>query len=277
MARSPLFTRHSHSLLIADVIDSHCHLSDTAFAGDLPAVVARARAAGLSGALLVLPMGDPAELARAADVVALWPAVRLAIGVHPHQAGEYASPPDEVAAAVEAAWRSLPLARAVGEIGLDYHYDLSPRDVQRRVFRAQVRLARSLAVPVVIHTREAEEDTRRILEEECGGGAEGVLHCFTGSRAFADWAVGFGLHVSFAGIVTFPRAEALRAVARAVPPDRLLVETDSPYLAPVPHRGRRNEPAWVVRVAEVLADVRGTDVAGIDRDVSAAYAGLFRP
>jgi TatD DNase family protein len=258
------------------MIDSHCHLSDEAFGADLETVIARARDAGLTGALLVRPMGDPTETARAERVVSLWPDVRLAVGIHPHQAGEYAGPVDDVAGGVrEAAGASL--VRAIGEIGLDYHYDLSPRDIQRRVFRAQVRLARSLGLPMVIHTREAEDDTRRILEEECGASARGVLHCFTGTEVFARWALELGLYVSFAGIITFPRAESLRAVAAIVPPDRLLVETDCPYLAPVPHRGRRNEPAWVVQVAETIASVRGVEPAALEAGLTENYGRLFRP
>jgi TatD DNase family protein len=258
------------------VIDSHCHLSDEAFAPDLEAVIARARDAGLSGALLVLPMNDAAEAARAKRVVALWPEVRLAIGIHPHQAGGFTSAADDVVESVRQA-SAAPLVRAIGEIGLDYHYDFSPRDAQARVFRAQLRLARSLDLPVVIHTREAEDDTRRILEEEWQTGGRGVLHCYTGTATLARWALDFGLHISFAGIVTFPRADALRSVAAEVPLDRLLVETDCPYLAPVPHRGHRNEPAWVVAVVETLAAVRHVPAGVVAERAEANYARLFRP
>jgi TatD DNase family protein len=259
------------------VVDSHCHLSDERFAADLPDVLARAREAGVTAALSILPMGDAGERARVLRALSLWPEVRLAIGVHPHQAGEFATGAEDVRGAVSAAIDSLPAARAVGEIGLDYHYDFSPRDVQRDVFRAQVALAAERRLPVVVHTREAEDDTRAILEETGPGRAGGVLHCFTGTAAFARWAVAFGLHVSFSGIVTFPGAADLRAVAAEVPADRLLVETDSPYLAPVPYRGRRNEPAWVVRVVATLASVRGVDAAAIDRQVTENFVALFRP
>jgi TatD DNase family protein len=148
-------------------------------------------------------------------------------------------------------------AVAIGEIGLDYHYDFAPRDVQQAVFREQLRLARRLQLPVVIHTREAEDDTFAILEEEAAHALTVIFHCFTGDRAMARRALELGAYISLSGIVTFPKADELRAVARLVPADRLLVETDSPYLAPVPHRGSRNEPAWVRHTVERVAEVRG--------------------
>jgi TatD DNase family protein len=148
-------------------------------------------------------------------------------------------------------------ACAIGEIGLDYHYDFSPRDVQHAVFRAQLQLARTRDLPVVIHTREAEDDTLRIISEESRGELRGVFHCFSGDPAAAARALGTGFHVSIPGIVTFPKSSALRDAARAVPTDRLLIETDSPYLAPVPFRGKRNEPGYVVETLDLLAEVRG--------------------
>ena len=166
----------------------------------------------------------------------------------------------------------------MGEIGLDYHYDFAPREVQQALFAAQLRLARRLGMPVVIHTREAEDDTFRILEEEGGGGdIAGVFHCFTGDRRMAERAVAIGFHLSLAGIVSFPRAEELRVVAATVPDDRLLVETDSPFLAPVPYRGKRNEPAHVVRVAEIIAGVRQTPPAALAALTQRNYERLFRP
>src|SRR5438067_13038716 len=148
---------------------------------------------------------------------------------------------------------ATPGARAIGEIGLDYHYDFSPRDVQHAVFRAQLRLARELDQPVVIHTREADDDTVAILREEGDGKIRGVLHCFTGTPALADAGLDLGFYISLAGIITFPKAEELRQTARRVPIDRLLTETDSPFLAPVPYRGKRNEPAYVTRIVSALA------------------------
>ena len=261
------------------MIDSHCHLAGPEFAADLRDVVDRARAAGVSSALVILAADDEEELARAAAVAEAWPDVRFSAGIHPHAAGTFAGRVEDGVERVEAALaRVAPRGRAVGEIGLDYHYDFAPREVQQALFAAQVRLARRLRLPVVIHTREAKDDTFRILEEEGGGDIKGVFHCFTGDRRMAERALAIGFHLSLAGIVSFPRAEELRAVAAAVPDDRLLVETDSPFLAPVPHRGKRNEPAHVVRVAEVIAGVRQTpSTAALGALTQANFERLFRP
>ena len=259
------------------MIDSHCHLADETFASDLGEVVARARDAGVERALVILEAGNDKESAQADRLLTLWPDVRFAIGVHPHQAHQFADEPQRAATMVREQFAATPAARAVGEIGLDYHYDFSPRDVQHGVFRAQVRLARELERPVVIHTREADEDTIAILAEEGGGEVRGVLHCFTGNDALADAGLALGLFVSLAGIVTFPKAEPLRQTARRVPLDRLLIETDSPFLAPVPYRGKRNEPAYVARVAATLADVHQMAVADLVAETTANFHSLFRP
>ncbi len=257
------------------MVDSHCHLADEAFAGDLEDVVTRARAAGLERALCILAAGSAGERERAARVAAAWPEVRTSIGVHPHQAGEFEGRESEAAVLLRAELAADPLARAVGEIGLDYHYDLAPRATQKQVFSAQLGLACELDLPVVIHTREAEDDTLAILREH--GTVRGVLHCFTGSPSLADQGLALGLHVSFSGIVAFANAAALRQIAAGVPEDRILMETDSPYLAPPPFRGRRNEPAWVVRVAETLAGIRGVAPEDLARRTAANFAVLFRP
>ncbi len=259
------------------MIDSHCHLAGPEFAHDLDAVVERARAAGLVGALVILAADDAAELERATDVSAAWPNVRFSIGVHPHAAGRFASDPAAAAVQTAAAVDAQPLTRGLGEIGLDYHYDFAPRDVQQEVFRHQIRLARRRRLPVVIHTREADEDTFRILEEEQASEIGGVFHCFTGDRGTARRALDVGFHLSLAGIVTFPRALELKAVARLVPVDRLLIETDSPFLAPVPFRGKRNEPAYVVRVAETLAELRGRTAEAVGSAALATFDRLFIP
>jgi TatD DNase family protein len=170
-----------------------------------------------------------------------------------------------------------PLTRGLGEIGLDYHYDFAPRDVQQQVFREQIRLARQRRLPIVIHTREAEEDTFRILEEEQARDVGGVFHCFTGDRGMARRVLDIGFHVSLSGIVTFPRALELKDVATMVPLERLLIETDSPFLAPVPHRGTRNEPAHVVRVAETIAELRGATRDDIGAAARTNFERLFRP
>jgi TatD DNase family protein len=259
------------------IVDSHCHLAGPEFVDDLEAVIDRARAAGLVHALIILASDDEPELRQGRVVAARWPDVRFSIGVHPHAAGKFADDPAGAARKADADIGAQPLARGVGEIGLDYHYDFSPRDVQQAVFREQIRLARRRRLPIVIHTREADDDTFRILEEESAGEVGGVFHCFTGDRAMARRALDAGFHVSLAGIVTFPKALELREVAKAVPIERLLVETDSPFLAPVPHRGSRNEPAHVVRVAEVIATLRGTTPEAIGEAAADNFRRLFNP
>jgi TatD DNase family protein len=257
------------------VVDSHCHLAGEEFAADLDAVVDRARQAGLAHALVILAADDDEEIDRAQRVSATWDAVRFSIGVHPHAAGKFADTPPAAAGLVENRIELEPAARAVGEIGLDYHYDFAPRDVQQQVFREQIRMARRRGLPIVIHTREAEDDTFQILAEEPSG--DGVFHCFTGDRPTARRALDLGFHVSLAGIVTFPRALELREVARLVPLDRLLIETDSPFLAPVPFRGARNEPSYVTRVAEVIGELRGVAAAEIGAAARENFERLFKP
>jgi len=259
------------------VIDSHCHLADETFVADLEDVVRRARDAGVERALVILDAGNATEAAQAVRVEQLWPAVRFSIGVHPHQAHQFADDPERAAAVVREQFAATPAARAVGEIGLDYHYDYSPRDVQHAVFRAQIRAALALDRPVVIHTREADEDTIAILREEGAGALRGVLHCFTGTAALRDAGLALGFYVSLAGILTFPKAAELRETARGVPLDRLLTETDSPFLAPVPHRGSRNEPARVAHVVETLAALHGVDAHELASRTAANFHTLFRP
>ena len=256
------------------MIDSHCHLADEAFAADLDAAIARAREAGVTGALCILAAGDEAEAARARGVQVKWPAVRFATGVHPHAAGTFAGRLTDAADATRSHAAAF-AACAIGEIGLDYHYDFAPRDVQRQVFAGQLALARDLDRPVIIHTREAADDTFAILSE--GGAVRGVFHCFTGDAAMARRALDLDFYLSFAGIVSFPKAESLREAARLVPADRLLIETDSPYLAPVPHRGKRNEPAYVPRVLEALAAARGEAPAALAERTSHNFVSLFGP
>lgn len=259
------------------MVDSHCHLADEIFAADLAAVVSRARAAGVVGALIVLAAGDQKEAVQAERVAQLWPEVRLTVGVHPHQAHEFADDWRGAADVVRRQLAAMPLARAIGEIGLDYHYDFSPRDLQQAVFRAQVRLARELELPVVIHTREADADTLAILQDEGGKEIRGVLHCFTGDASLSSAGLDLGLHISVAGIITFPKAAQLRDVIRRVPLDRLLTETDSPFLAPVPYRGGRNEPAHVARVVTALGDLLGAPPTEIAARTMSNFEALFEP
>ena len=259
------------------MVDSHCHLAGPEFAADLQPVVDRATTAGVAGALVILGADDEEECERSTPVLAAWPDVRFSIGVHPHAAGAFAGEPERAVSVVERRLEQVPGARAVGEIGLDYHYDFAPRDAQQAVFHLQIGVARRRRLPIVIHTREAEEDTFRILAEEAAGDTGGVFHCFTGDRAMARRALDAGFHLSLAGIVTFPKADELRDVARLVPLDRLLIETDSPFLAPVPHRGTRNEPARVVHVAAAIAAVRGMRVEEVVSATDGNYARLFKP
>lgn len=259
------------------MIDSHCHLAGEEFQDDLTAVVERARAAGVNGALVIVAADDDAEDGRASIVTDAWDGVRLSVGVHPHAAGHFADDPERAVQLVAQRLDGRGASRAIGEIGLDYHYDFAPRDVQQAVFRAQLGLARRRRLPIVIHTREAEEDTFRILSEASAGDSGGVFHCFTGDRAMARRALDLGFHISLAGIVTFPRATELHEVAAMVPLDRLLIETDSPFLAPVPHRGTRNEPARVVHVAEAIAALRGTRAADIAAATGENFVRLFKP
>jgi TatD DNase family protein len=259
------------------MIDSHCHIAGQEFAGDLDAVVARARAAGLQGALTILAADDDAELRQAAAVQQAWRDVRFSIGIHPHAAGKFAGAPDAAASTLDAALTAQAAARAVGEIGLDYHYDFAPRDAQHAVFRTQIAVARRRRLPIVIHTREAEDDTFAILAEEQAGDVPVVFHCFTGNTAMARRVLEAGYDLSLAGIVTFPRAVELKEVAAFVPLDRLLIETDSPYLAPVPHRGKRNEPAHVSLVADTVAMLRGDTPERIREATTLNFRRIFGP
>ena len=259
------------------MIDSHCHLAGPEFVQDLSSVIDRAKAAKLSHALVILAADDEPEIEQGRTVAEQWDAVRFSIGFHPHAAGTFATDPADAARRVDTVIDAQPLTRGLGEIGLDYHYDFAPRDVQQQVLREQIRLAKRRSLPIVIHTREAEDDTFRILHEEKAGDVGGVFHCFTGDRTLAERVIDIGFHVSLAGIVTFPRALELKEVARTMPLGKLLIETDSPFLAPVPHRGKRNEPANVVRVAETIAELRGTTADEIGAAARSNFERLFKP
>ena len=256
-------------------VDSHAHIDGEEFDADRSEVVARARAAGVR-AILNVGTGDPhsGSLERAVAVADEYEEVYAAVGVHPHDAKLY----DETAESrlvglVERGGKVV----AWGEIGLDYHYDHSPREVQREVFARQLTLARTFKLPVIIHSREADEEIVEVLREAYEGAPRGgVMHCFGGGPALAEAALDLGFYISFAGNVTFKKAEPLREVARLVPLERLLVETDCPYLAPVPLRGRRNEPAFVVETARFLAELRGVGPAELGRLTSANFSRLFR-
>jgi len=252
------------------LVDSHCHLDFSDFAPELDAVVARATAAGV-GHLVTIGT----RVRRHDQVLAIaerFANVTCSVGTHPHHAAEE---PDITAADLVARTQH-PKVVAIGEAGLDYHYDFSPRDAQERGFRRHIAAARETGLPLVIHTREADDDTARILDEEMGKGAfTAVLHCYTGGAALARHAVGLGCHIGFTGIVTFKNSDALRAIAAEVPADRFLIETDAPYLAPLPYRGKRNEPAYVAEVAKVLAAVRGVTPEDIARQTTDNFFKLF--
>jgi TatD DNase family protein len=259
------------------MVDSHAHLADEAFAGDLESVVERARAASLAGVLCIADASDREECDRARRVVRLWDGLRTTSGVHPHRAAPFASRPAAAAELADERIRTETLVRAVGEVGLDYHYDFAPRDVQRAVFAEQIRLACDRDLPLVVHTRDADDDTIELLSREGKGKARGVFHCFSGDLRLAGRALELGFYVSFSGIVTFPKAGPVREAAAAVPLDRILVETDAPYLAPVPHRGQRNEPCRVAVIVRALSGLRGVGVETLAAACVSNYRELFAP
>lgn len=253
-------------------VDSHCHIDLAQFDEDRDAVLERAASAGVSSMLVVGEYGEEGGEVERALGVASAAGLPASAGLHPHQAS-LRSP------AIEDTTRGL--ARdgrivAVGEIGLDYYYDHSPRPDQEQAFRDQIRLARDVGLPIIVHTRDADDDCAQILEEENAAEVGGVIHCFTGGAELARRALALGFYVSFSGIVTFPRAEGIQAVARAVPEDRILVETDAPFLAPPPHRGKRNEPAFVVEVARFVAGLRGCSPEHLGGVAAGNFARLFR-
>jgi TatD DNase family protein len=252
------------------LIDSHCHLDFPDFAGELDAVVAHAQAAGVGRIVTI-----STRVKRHAEVLAIaerFPDVYCSVGTHPHNAHEEL----DVTADELIARTRHPKVVAIGEAGLDYHYDHSPRDAQERGFRNHIAAARATGLPLVIHSREADDDMARILEEETGKGAfPAVLHCFTGSRELAERAIALGLFISFTGILTFKKSDDLRAIAKSLPAGRVLVETDAPYLAPGRYRGKRNEPAYVTETAKVLAETRGVSLDEIARETNAGFFRLF--
>ena len=253
--------------------DSHAHLDFDDYAADLDAVVARARAAGVEAIVCVGLWRAPGSFGNALELAARDPSFFAAtVGVHPH---ECARVPEDDWARHEALARD-PRVVAVGETGLDFHYDHSPRPVQEASFRRSLAIARAAGKPVVVHVREADEVCARVLREEGVPPAGGVIHCFTGDAAAARSYLDLGLFISVAGVVTFKTAEPIRDAVRIVPRDRLLVETDCPFLAPIPHRGKRNEPAYVVETARKVAEVWGTTVDEVARCTTENVRRLFR-
>ncbi len=252
------------------LVDSHCHLDFPDFAADLDDVVARAEQAGVG---TMLTIGT--SLAAFPGVLAVaerFPNVWCSVGIHPHEAGAEAG--------VDAA-RLIEMARhpkvvGIGETGLDYFYEHSPRDAQAENFRAHIEAARITGLPLIVHSRDADADTARMLTEEAGKGAfPGLIHCFTSGVDLARTALGLGLYISFSGIVTFKSASDLRETAKIVPEDRILVETDAPFLAPIPHRGKRNEPSFVARTAALVADTRGENLSEFTLRTTDNFFNLF--
>jgi TatD DNase family protein len=252
------------------LVDSHCHLDFPDFASEVDAIVARAEAAGIGRIVTI-----STRVRRHADVLAIaerFPRVFCSVGTHPHHAHEEL----DITAEALAQRTGHDKVVALGEAGLDYFYDNSPRAAQEQGFRAHIAAARTTGLPLVIHSRDADDDMRKILEEEMGKGAfPAVLHCFTGSRELALAGIALGLYVSFTGILTFKKSDDLRAIAAELPADRILVETDAPYLAPGRFRGKRNEPAYVVETAKVLAEVRGVSMDEIAQQTTDNFFRLF--
>lgn len=250
------------------LVDSHCHLDDHQFAADRDAAIERARAAGVERMVAIGTGGGPPDLEAGLRLARQYPFIYATVGVHPHDAAK---------ATPETFARLAALAReavAIGEIGLDYHYDFSPRDVQRRVFVEQLTLAARSRKPIVIHTREAWDDTLALIREH-GLPFGGIMHCFTGGPTEARQALELGFYLSFGGIVTFPKADAVREAVALTPEDRLLIETDAPYLAPVPHRGKRNEPAFIVETVRRLAEARAVTPEHIAAVTTGNFERLF--
>lgn len=252
------------------LVDSHCHLDFPDFAQELDEVVARARRAGVKRMVTICTRVS--QFDKVLAVAERFDDVVCTVGVHPHEA----------AVETDADTRTLvdlakhPKVVGIGECGLDYFYEHSPRDRQQASFRNHIAAARETGLPLVVHTRDADEDMANILTEEMRAGTfTGVLHCFSSSRALADTAIDLGFYISLSGIVTFKKAEELRETAKAMPADRLLVETDAPYLAPIPMRGKRNEPAYVTHTAQKVAEIRGVDVANFVAQTGENFFRLF--
>jgi TatD DNase family protein len=252
-------------------IDSHCHLNYRGLIEDQPAVIARARAAGVSGMLNISTRENEwdAIIATAEAHNDIW----ASVGIHPHEAD--AHPDIDTAKLVDRA--SHPKVIGIGETGLDYYYDHSDRTQQQNSFRAHIAAARETGLPLIVHTRDAEADTGAILQDEMGNGAyPALIHCFTASREFAELVLDLGIYISISGIVTFKNAKALQAVASMVPNDRLLIETDSPFLAPVPNRGKTCEPAFVSDTAKFIAELRSVTVEALGEMTSANFRTVFK-
>jgi TatD DNase family protein len=251
-----------------NLTDSHCHLDHEQFQGDREAVIERARAAGVE-CMMAIGTGDgPPDLEAGIRLADRYPFIYATVAVHPHEASKAT---DETFLRLREL-AAHPKVLAIGEMGLDYHYDFSPRDAQREVFERQLDVAAEARKPIVIHTREAWADTLEVLRSRWRG--EGIMHCFTGDEAQAREALDLGFHLSFGGVLTFPKAETVRQAARIAPDDRILIETDCPFLAPVPRRGKRNEPAFIVETLTRLAEVRGCAAEAVAEKTTSNFRRL---
>lgn len=252
------------------LIDTHAHLDSSKFREDQDAVIQRAKDAGIE---YIFNIGACEQSSKASVALARkYPKIYAAVGMHPHDSKDMTG--DTMRLFRELAKEEK--VRAIGEIGLDYHYDFSPRDVQQRAFRAQIRLAHELKLPIIIHTREADEDTLRILQEEEASKLGGIMHCFPGDLAMAEECLKMNFKLAFGGVVTFNNAKATREVVRELPLTELLLETDCPYMAPVPHRGKRNEPAFVKQVAEMFAHLKGVELEEVARVTTQTAKKIFK-
>ncbi len=249
------------------LVDSHCHLDFPDFAAERDAVIARARAAGVGTIVTICTRLDQFDGVRA--IAEGDDRIWCSVGAHPHEAADHAALTTDRLIELSAHERVV----GIGETGLDFHYDLSPRDVQERVFRAHIAASKATGLPLIIHAREADDEIAAILAEEMP--PPGVLHCFSSGRRLAEAALDLGFYISISGIVTFKNAEDLRGIVRDIPADRLLVETDAPYLAPVPYRGKRNEPAFVATTAAAIAALRGVEPETLAAETTANFFRLF--
>jgi TatD DNase family protein len=254
------------------LIDSHAHIQGKEYVGEVEAVISRAREAGVDTVIAVGGAGDMSSNTEAIALATFHPNVYATVGMHPHDAKDVGE--EELNSLKELA--SRPKVIAVGETGLDYYYNHSPHDVQRRVFTRFIHMAREMALPIVVHEREAAKEAADLLRSEGGGQLRGVIHCFTGNYDAARAYLDSGFYLSFTGIITFKNADTLRDVVRKVPLERIFVETDSPYLTPVPHRGKRNEPAYVRFVAETIGNIKKLDVEEVARATTDNVKSLFR-
>ncbi|MBM2802157.1 MAG: TatD family deoxyribonuclease [Deltaproteobacteria bacterium] len=253
------------------LIDSHAHIQGKEYAGEAEAVIARARDAGVETIIVVGGAGDMSSNSEAVALAAKFENVYATVGMHPHDAKDVDA--DELKTLRELA--SHPKVVAVGETGLDYYYNHSPQDTQQRVFAQFIHMARDTELPIVVHERDAAQEAEDLLRREGAGKLRGVIHCFTGNYEAACGYLDLGFYLSFTGIITFKNAEPLREVVRKVPLEKIFVETDSPYLTPVPHRGKRNEPAYVRFVAETIANVKGVTLDEVARVTTTNVRALF--